>query len=96
MNSIQIGPAWTKTESKEDLETDFGFEITGSGLYLSLTDTVLITIPTRHAVNFWYGNIQAGEMLTAHVYNCPFHETIFSVIRSMPNRLDTRPVPDDN
>lgn len=68
-------------------------EYKGPGFYLTKTDTLLViprplTPPTQE--NIWAVEQERGTMYSIHMWNTPFHQTIFSVIALAPNRLDER------
>jgi hypothetical protein len=89
-----ISPEWTGTYAPASFERDFGLRYTGPGVYLTKTDTVVVTplppseCPTTESI--WRKQQSRDVLLSCQVWNAPFDETILSVMAVAPTRHDGR------
>lgn len=91
---MQFGADWHTNYHPLEFLRDFGVELKGPGLYLTKTDTILVLAnPAQGDVtkeNIWNAEWPADTLWTAHVYNCPYSETVLSVLATAPTRVDER------
>lgn len=95
---LQVKPDWSTSYASTDaLETDLRFEYGGPGFYLWQDCTILVVAraPNGNPENCWDTEQPEHTVLSAYVWNYPFHETIFSQVieHLVPARLENRGVP---
>jgi hypothetical protein len=95
----QLLPDWRQFMTKKQFEKELNVAFNGPGFYLSKTDTV-IAIPSHFTKNVivteitettvWNQEWPEDTVFEVCVYNCPFHNTVFSQIALAPTRMITQ------
>lgn len=98
---MQVRPDWGKICTPTDFESIFDGSAEGSpplkfkgpGLYLLITDTILVVPrpplkpPTKN--NVWYAKQKRKTPYAVYVWNVPFDQTIFAAISTAPVRYNS-------
>ncbi len=84
---MQVTPNWTSSGSPEEFETHFKIPFKGPGLYVTETDTILVTTDEmQEGRNPWAQVWPEGTVFNSYVYNGPFHNTFFAHCGRIPSR----------
>ena len=90
---MQFIPDWHAIFDKDRFETNFG-KLSGPGLYLTATDTMLVVANPPHTdvtpENMWHQRWPKGTLWHVYLWNSPLRNTFWAVIGRVPTRLDTR------
>jgi hypothetical protein len=97
---MQVRSDWEGRYTTENFEKEFKLRMYGPGLYMTKTDTLLVT-PECPKTNpdhntIWHGKQPEGTIWLVQVYNCQFQDCILSCVSLAPCRHDSLRVQSDS
>jgi hypothetical protein len=89
--TMETGYVWKMIGTKEKIEKELNwFVFKGPGFYLDNQETVLIFPLYSSPKETWYQSQPKETLFHVEVWDCPFSDTIYSVIATAPVRKDDR------